>query len=47
MGVYDSNIKRDVEEINKLLSGVKPAAKIVSTEINPKYRPYITAIKSE
>ena len=32
MGVYDSNIKRDVEEINKLLSGVKPAAKIVSTE---------------
>lgn len=47
MGVYDSNIKRDVEEINKLLSGVKPAAKIVSTEINPKYRPYITAIKSK
>lgn len=47
MGVYDSNIKRDVEEINKLLSGVKPAAKIVSTEINPMYRPYITAIKSK
>lgn len=47
MGVYDSNIKRDVEEINKLLSGVKPAARIVSTEINPKYRPYITAIKSK
>ena len=47
MGVYDSHIKRDVEEINKLLSGVKPAAKIVSTEINPKYRPYITAIKSK
>ena len=47
MGVYDSNIKRDVEEINKLLSGVKPATKIVSTEINPKYRPYITAIKSK
>ena len=47
MGVYDSNIKRDVEEINKLLSGVKPAAKIVSTEINLKYRPYITAIKSK
>ena len=47
MGVYDSNIKRDVEEINKLLSGVKPAAKIVSTEINPKYRPDITAIKSK
>ena len=47
MGVYDSNIKRDVEEINKLLSGVKPAANIVSTEINPKYRSYITAIKSK
>lgn len=47
MGVYDSNIKRDVEEINKLLSGVKPAAKIVSAAINPKYRPYITAIKSK
>lgn len=47
MGIYDSNIKRDVEEINKLLSGVKPAAKIVSTEINPNYRPYITAIKSK
>ena len=47
MGVYDSNIKRDVEEINKLLSGVKPAARIVSAEINPKYRPYITAIKSK
>lgn len=47
MGVYDSKIKRDVEEISKLLSGVEPAAKIVSTEINPKYRPYITAIKSK
>ena len=47
MGVYDSNIKRDVEEINKLLSGIKPAARGVSTEINPNYRPYITAIKSK
>lgn len=47
MGVYDSNIKRDVEEINKLLGGVKPAAKIVSTKINSNYRPYITAIKSK
>ena len=36
MSIYDSNIKRDVEEINKLLSGVKPAAKIVSNE---KYLP--------
>ena len=47
MGIYDSNIKRDVEEINKLLKGVKASAKIISTEINPKYRPYITAIKSK
>ncbi len=47
MGVYDSNIKRDVEEINKLLSGVKPSANKVSTAINPKYRPFITAIKSK
>ena len=47
MGVYDSNIKRDVEEINKLLSGIKPAARGVSSEINPNYRPYITAIKSK
>ena len=27
MGVYDSNIKRDVEEINKLLRGVEPIQK--------------------
>ena len=47
MGVYDSNIKRDVEEISKLLRGVKPAEIKVSTIINTKYRPYITAIKSK
>lgn len=47
MGVYDSNIKRDVEEINKLLKGVKPSAPKVLTTINPKYRSFITAIKSK
>lgn len=47
MGVYDSEIKRDVDEISKLLHGVKPSATIASTEINPKFRPYITAIKSK
>ena len=47
MGVYDANIKRDVDEINKLLNGVKPSAMKVPTTINPKYRPYITAIKSK
>ena len=47
MGVYDSNIKRDVDEINKLLKGIKPSAPKVPTTINPKYRPYITAIKSK
>ncbi len=47
MGVYDSNIKRDVDEINKLLKGVKPSAPKVPTTINPKYRSFITAIKSK
>lgn len=47
MGIYDSNIKRDVDEINKLLKGVKPSAMTIRTGINPKYRPYITAIKSK
>ena len=47
MGVYDSNIKRDVEEINKLLKGVKPSLHNVPTGINMKFRPYITAIKSK
>jgi len=47
MGIYDSDIKRDVDEINKLLKGVKPSQKIFSTSINSKYRPYITAIKSK
>lgn len=47
MGVYDSNIKRDVDEINKLLKGIKPSAPKVLTTINPKYRSFITAIKSK
>ena len=47
MGVYESNIKRDVDEINKLLNGIKASDSILTTEISPKYRPYITAIKSK
>lgn len=47
MGIYDSNIKRDVDEINKLLKGVKPSTSLSRTDINPKFRPYITAIKSK
>ncbi len=47
MGVYDSNIKRDVNEINRLLGNVKPSVNYVVTQINPKYRPFITAIKSK
>lgn len=47
MGIYDAKIKRDVEELNKLLSGVNPSANMVLTGINPKYRPFITAIKSK
>jgi len=46
MGIYDSNIKRDVDEINKLLKGVKPTQK-VQAGINPLFRPFITAIKSK
>ena len=47
MGVYDSKIKKDVEEINKLLTGVKAAPEKQRTDVNPLYRPYITAIKSK
>lgn len=47
MGIYDSNIKRDVDEINKLLKGVNPSSLKKITGINEKYRPYITAIKSK
>lgn len=47
MGVYDSKIKRDVDEINKLLKGVKPSTPKVPTTINPKYRRFITTIKSK
>ena len=35
MGVYDENIKRDVEEINKLLRGVKPSVKKSEIEDEP------------
>lgn len=47
MSVYDSNIKRDVEEINRLLKNVKPSQNTVISGINQKYRPFITAIKSK
>lgn len=47
MGIYDSNIKRDVDEINKLLKGVKPSSQKVPSGINMKFRPHITAIKSK
>lgn len=47
MGVYESNIKRDVDEINKLLNGVRPSPQMVRSETNLKFRPYITAIKSK
>lgn len=35
MGVYDENIKRDVEEIKKLLRGVKPSIKKSELENQP------------
>ncbi len=47
MGVYESNIKRDVDEINKLLNGVRPSPQMLRSETNLKFRPYITAIKSK
>lgn len=47
MGVYESNIKRDVDEINKLLNGVRPSPQMARSETNLKFRPYITAIKSK
>ena len=47
MSIYDSNIKRDVDEINKLLKGIKPSLKTIATGINAKFRPFITAIKSK
>lgn len=47
MGIYDSNIKRDVDEINKLLKGVEPSSQKVPTGISMKFRSYITAIKSK
>lgn len=47
MSIYDSNIKRDVDEINKLLNGIKPSSEKIATGINAKFRPFITAIKSK
>ena len=47
MGIYDSSIKRDVDAISDMLRGVKPSSAIITKEINPQYRPYITAIKSK
>ena len=47
MGVYDPKIKKDVEAINDLLSGVKKEMEIGNVKINQKYRPFITAIKSK
>ena len=47
MSVYESNIKRDVDEISKLLKGIKPSVPKVQTGINLKYRPFITAIQSK
>ena len=47
MGVYDPKIKKDVEAINDLLSGVKKEMEIGNIKINQKYRPFITAIKSK
>ena len=47
MGLYDSNIKRDVDEINKLLKDVKPSAVNNLIKINSQFRPFITAIKSK
>ena len=47
MSIYDSNIKRDVDEINKLLKGIKPSVETITTGTNAKFRPFITAIKSK
>lgn len=47
MGVFESNIKRDVDEINKLLKGVEPSTINPHSGINSKFRQYITAIKTK
>lgn len=47
MGIYDSEIKRDAEQINKLLSGITPAPIDAPEGINEKYRIFLTAIKSK
>ena len=47
MGEYDSEIKKNVEEINRLLKGVESTPEKPRTDINPKYRSFITAIKSK
>ena len=47
MGIYDSAIKRDAEQINILLSGITPAPIDAPEGINEKYRIFLTAIKSK
>lgn len=47
MGIYDSAIKRDAEQINNLLSGITPAPIDAPEGINEKYRIFLTAIKSK
>lgn len=47
MSIYDSNIKRDVDEINKLLNGVEASPSNPISGINYKFRQYITAVKTK
>jgi 5-methylcytosine-specific restriction endonuclease McrBC GTP-binding regulatory subunit McrB len=47
MGIYDSAIKRDAEQINNLLSGITPAPIDAPEGINEKYRIFLTSIKSK
>ena len=47
MSIYDSNIKRDVDEINKLLNGVEASPSNLISGINYKFRQYITAVKTK
>lgn len=46
MGIYDSEIKKDIDEINKLLQGVT-YARVPRVTMDSKYRPFITAIKTK
>lgn len=47
MNFYDANIKRDADEISRLLNEVNPITDLNPLSINMSYRPYITAIKSK